>query len=223
MILGRGAGTFYGQLMLACVEEPDHAPLGVILAGGRGSRIGGDKALVELGGRPLVEWVVEALRGAVDEVCLVAKPSTVLPALPGVTVWREPVEPQHPLVGIVTALAAAQGRAVLVCAADMPFVAVSTVRALGTFSTDGAPALIATNGDGLQPLLGRYEPEAMALLEPAVADVAAPLRAVVGALRPARFVVEDAVELFNVNTPEDLVRARAILTGEAGKRGRSGR
>jgi molybdopterin-guanine dinucleotide biosynthesis protein A len=209
--------------MLARVEDSDHSPVGVILAGGRGSRIGGAKALVELSGRPLVLWAVEGLQGAVPEVCLVAKPSTVLPPLPGVTVWREPVEPQHPLVGIVTALALARGRAVLVCAADMPFVAASTLRALGERPTDGAPALIASRDGLLQPLLGRYEPSALALLEPAVADAVAPLRAVVGALRPARFVVEDAVELFNVNTPEDLVRARAILAGEGGRRGRSGR
>ncbi|MEO9024728.1 MAG: molybdenum cofactor guanylyltransferase [Solirubrobacteraceae bacterium] len=200
--------------MLACVEDSGHAPVGVILAGGRGSRIGGDKALVELGGRPLVEWVVEALRGAVEEVCLVAKPATVLPPLPGVTVWREPEEPQHPLVGIVTALAAVGGRAVLVCPADMPFVAVPTVRALCTRSAEGAPALIATCEGRLQPLLGRYEPEALALLEPTARQGTAALRDVVSAMRPARLAVDDPVELFNVNTAEDLARARAILAGE---------
>jgi molybdopterin-guanine dinucleotide biosynthesis protein A len=37
----------------------------------------------------------------VGEVAIVAKPATGLPVLHGVTVWREPAEPRHPLVGIV--------------------------------------------------------------------------------------------------------------------------
>ena len=45
-----------------------------------------------------------------------AKPSTELPSLPGVTVWVEPESPSHPLLGIMHALSLAEGRPVLVCA-----------------------------------------------------------------------------------------------------------
>ena len=46
----------------------------------------------------------------------------------GVTVWIEPEHPRHPLVGIVQALALADGRPVLVCGADLPFVSAELVR-----------------------------------------------------------------------------------------------
>ena len=44
---------------------------GIVLAGGMGRRMGGvDKGLVELRGRPMVEWVVERLRPQVDELLI---------------------------------------------------------------------------------------------------------------------------------------------------------
>src|SRR5439155_15648809 len=55
-------------------------PIGVVLAGGGGRRLGGaGKAGVELAGRPLLAWVLEALTGALDEVAVAAQPSTSLP------------------------------------------------------------------------------------------------------------------------------------------------
>ena len=41
------------------------------------------------------------MRAALGEVVIVAKADTELPSLPGVTVWIEPDEPQHPLIGII--------------------------------------------------------------------------------------------------------------------------
>jgi len=74
--------------------------VGVLLAGGRGRRLGADKASAELAGRPLVQWAWEAVRAAVAEVAVVAKPDTPLPELPGTAIWREPAEPRHPLAGV---------------------------------------------------------------------------------------------------------------------------
>jgi len=94
---------------------PHHnAPIGAVLAGGAGRRIGGGKAIVELHGRPLLSYPVGVLQAVLGEVAVVAKPQTELPDLPGVHVWHEPEEPHHPLAGIVHALQQADGRAVLV-------------------------------------------------------------------------------------------------------------
>jgi molybdenum cofactor guanylyltransferase len=188
-------------------------PIGVVLAGGRARRLGGGKATASLAGRPLVSYPVRALRETVDEVAIVAKPSTALPALePGIAVWREPAAPSHPLVGIAAALTRAGGRAVLVCAGDMPFVPVSLLARLAAADAGDAPAVVAASARGdLQPLLARYEPGALALLGPAAAEGVAPARAVVGSLTPAIVVVEDPRSLFNVNTPEDLREAESLL------------
>jgi len=104
-------------------------------------------------------------------VAIVAKPDTALPVLEAVTVWREPSEPHHPLVGIVHALTCADGRPVLVCAADMPFLASELLAALAGMDPAGAPAVVASSVErGLQPLLGCYQPEAQALLAAAARE-----------------------------------------------------
>jgi molybdopterin-guanine dinucleotide biosynthesis protein A len=187
-------------------------PIGVLLAGGRGSRLGGAKALAPLGGQPLICHALAALRGAVGEVAIIAKPDTELPEIAGVAVWREPAEPRHPLVGIVHALACADGRPVLVCAADMPFVTRDVLAALAAADPAGAPAVVATSAEcGLQPLLGCYEPAAGALLAEAAREGTAPVRGVVSALGPRLFEVTDPQVLFNVNSAEDLAVAEALL------------
>ena len=91
--------------------------IGVVLAGGAGRRIGGDKATVELEGRPLLHYPLSVLRAVLDEVAVVAKQSTVLPGLDvEIAIWLEPEEPRHPLAGIVHALRCARGRPVVVVA-----------------------------------------------------------------------------------------------------------
>src|SRR5690348_9916889 len=97
-------------------------PVGVILAGGEGRRLGGGKAAVALHGRPLIHYPLEAMRAALSEVAVLAKEDTKLPRLRDVTVWVEPPGPRHPLYGIIQALRLAEGRPVLVCATDLPFV-----------------------------------------------------------------------------------------------------
>ena len=62
--------------------------------GGLGRRIGGSKATVMLGDRPLISYPLEALAGsALGEVAIIAKAETELPSLPGVSVWIEPRRP----------------------------------------------------------------------------------------------------------------------------------
>jgi molybdopterin-guanine dinucleotide biosynthesis protein A len=194
--------------MLAGVTEP----IGVLLAGGRGARLRGAKAVASLGGRPLICHPLAALRAVVGQVAVVAKPDTVLPALDGVAVWREPAEPRHPLVGIVEALSRADGRPVLVCAADLPFVTPALLRALATAGTEGAPVVVAASAaSGLQPLLGCYQPAALALLARAAAEGTVAMRAAVAGIGARELMVDDEHLLFNVNTPQDLARAEAFL------------
>ena len=177
--------------------------IGAVLAGGGGRRIGGDKAMVELEGRPLVHYPLNVLRAVLDEVAVVAKQSTVLPGLDvEIAIWLEPEEPRHPLAGIVHALRCARGRPVVVVAGDMPFVTRGLV--------GGARHLVAPR-ERLQPLCARYEPRALGAL--AGSDLASPTRDVVGALEPRIVEWPDEEPFFTVNAPEDILQAAALLGG----------
>jgi molybdenum cofactor guanylyltransferase len=188
--------------------RPDR-PIGAILAGGAGRRIGGSKATVKLRGRPMIEYPLAAVQGALADVVVIAKADTELPNLPGVTIWIEPTLPQHPLVGILHALALADGREVLICAADMPFVSTELIGRIAAADAGQALAVLAAQGGAMHPLLGRYLPRAAEQLSGAGPDVA--LREAVGALSPRLLELDDPDALFNVNAPDDLLQATAML------------
>lgn len=195
-------------------------PIGVVLAGGAGRRIGGAKAIVELRGIPLVRYPVRALQAVLAEVVVVAKQGSELPPLPGVPIWIEPEEPRHPLAGIVHALEGAgaamgiegAGREILVCAGDLPFVSPELVERLSRLDAGGAPAVVPRAAGRLQPLLARYAPAAHAPL--AVALTSEPPRSLTEAvmeLDPLVVDLPDTLPFFNVNAPEDLLTAAGLL------------
>jgi len=183
-------------------------PLGAILAGGLGRRLGSEKATVLLDGRPLIYYPLDALAAVLRDVVVLAKADTPLPSLPGATIWIEPDLRRHPLVGIVQALELAGARSVLVCAADLPFVSADLVRCLAEADPQGAPAVLAAERGQSQPLLGCYQPSALALLDHTDER---PLRDQVAEISPRLLEVDDPEQLFNVNNPEDLLQATALL------------
>jgi molybdopterin-guanine dinucleotide biosynthesis protein A len=199
------------------VTSDPHQPIGVVLAGGLGRRMGGAKAMVELAGRPLVCYPLDALVAALEEVAVLAKADTELPSLPGATIWVEPQVYHHPLVGISQALALAGDRPVLVCAVDLPLVTPDLVRRLAAEDPAGAPAVIASRRGEIQPLLGCYRPSSLELLEPALDR---PLRELIAAIKPRLLEVDDPDLLFNVNEPADLPRAGAALERRRALHGR---
>ncbi len=207
--------------LIAVGELPDAgalSPIGVLLAGGRGARMGGGKLTAMLAGRPLFSYPLAVLEAALDDVVVVGKPGLMLPGIDAQRVWIEPAEPRHPLVGIVEALTRADGRAVLVCPADLPFISAELITSLARAPATGAPAVVVSADGALQPLLGRYEQAAVRLLAPAI-HAQAPARAAVTAIGPRvlELASGDAEQLFNVNTPDELRVAQERL--EAGHGG----
>ena len=199
----------------AAGEPPDSRVavdvVGVVLAGGSGRRIGGGKAIVALDRRPLISYPLEAVWRALGNVTVVAKLDSELPSLPGVTVWIEPSEPRHPLTGILHALNLSEGRPVLVCAGDMPLVTPPLITAIAGADPGGAPAVVASARGELQPLLACFHAASLAPLTQAAGDPDVRLREAVAALAPRVLEVEDPDGLFNVNTPDDLLQAAAML------------
>jgi molybdenum cofactor guanylyltransferase len=183
-------------------------PLGVVLGGGAGKRIGGDKCTVELAGQPLVLYPIRSLRRVCEQVVVVAKQDTVLPQLAGeAEVWVEPDEPHHPLAGVVHALRMATARTVVVLACDMPLVPEELLRALLKAANDvGA---IACCGDIAEPLCAVYTRQALKGLEQF--EPGSRATDIVEALGVARVEWDDADAVLSVNAPEDLIRAQALL------------
>jgi molybdopterin-guanine dinucleotide biosynthesis protein A len=180
--------------------------IGAILAGGRGSRMGGGKPARELAGRPLIAWPAAALAEACDRVVVVAKAATELPELPGVERWDEPDAGHHPLLGIAFALERA-GEPVLVCGADMPFVTAEACRRVGEGLGVERVAVAVANGV-MQPVLAAFAPAALDELRAAPPDAA--LTRTVDALGPV-LVEVDPLVVRSVNTDAELAEAEREL------------
>lgn len=127
--------------------------VGAVLAGGQSRRMGRPKALVPLGERPLIAYPVEALRAAGIVPVVVAKPRSALPPL-DCEVIAEPVEPVHPLAGLVAALEQSGAPTVIAIGCDMPFVPPALLRLL---AEGHGPLRVPEIGGELEPLLARYD------------------------------------------------------------------
>jgi molybdenum cofactor guanylyltransferase len=187
--------------------------LGVVLAGGRGRRLGGSKAGVELAGRPLISYPLAAFEAAGIEAVVCAKPGQELPAV-AAPLLREAPGPRHPLCGIVAALR--EGRPVVAVGCDMPFVAPALMSLL---AAESEPLVVPAPGGRVQPLLARYDPRLLPDLEEAL-EREAPLTATVESLGPRTIDAQELSNfgdpdrlLLNVNAPADLRRAEEMLAG----------
>ena len=100
---------------------------GIILSGGKSSRLGQDKGLVELDGKPLILWVVDILREVTDEIIVVVGSEEIVPhywsVVPDdVRVIPDYYQEDSPLIGLISGLREAKGEYAAICACDMPFV-----------------------------------------------------------------------------------------------------
>ncbi len=189
----------------------DAAPrpaIGVVLAGGRGRRIGGAKPLTELAGRPLISYPLAALSAAGLDTVVVAKRRSPLPEL-DCPVLHEPALPSHPLCGVLTALRSSANRPIVVVGCDMPFTTGPLLAWLA-----GLDGVVVPEVEGaLQPLLARYEPPHAGALEIALrtggsmAEAIAGLEARIVSERELRRFGDPRRLCFNVNDPSDLEAA----------------
>lgn len=98
--------------------------LGCVLAGGQGSRMGADKAAVEVSGTTMLDRVAGAMGPAVDRLLILG------PERPGWVCWPDEVDAEGPLAGIATALVRMTESRALVVAVDQPFIRAQTLQHL---------------------------------------------------------------------------------------------
>lgn len=180
---------------------------GVVLAGGRGRRMGGaDKGLVPLCGRPLIAHVLDALAPQVGEVLISANRNHEIYAAYGHRVIGDArAGYAGPLAGIASALRAARTPHVLFVPCDAPGLPADLGRRLVTALAEGGRAAAAHDGVRMQPLFAVLTRD----LEPDLQDyLRAGGRAVVEWLARQTVVTVDfsrqAGAFRNLNTPEDL-------------------
>ncbi|MFN6977293.1 MAG: molybdenum cofactor guanylyltransferase MobA [Gemmobacter sp.] len=184
---------------------------GVILAGGRSSRMGQDKALVHLGGRPMIAAVIARLAPQAAPLAISANGDPARLAAFGLPVLPDEA-PGHPgpLAGVLAAMDWAAGlgaEAVVTVPVDVPMIPPDLV---GRLAAAGPFALARTPG-GWQGACALWPVGLRMRLR---ADLGAGMRRLTDwALAQGAVAVDfdDEAAFANVNTPADLARAEAAI------------
>ena len=179
---------------------------GVILAGGRSTRMGADKAMLDWHGAPLVGHVASIVAKAVDgPVVVVAAAGQVLPE--GMWVVRDREPGRGPLMGLLTGLEALAGEAetAFVCAVDLPFLTTEAIRRPLDALACGAQAAVPVVAGVRQPLAAAYSVEVAGYAEARLAEDRRSLMGLLEDLRVVDVPADDlAAQLRDVDTPEEL-------------------
>ena len=194
-----------------------------ILAGGRGTRLGGaDKGALTIGGRTILERQIDVLTPLVADVFLVGGP----PPGAGQAARLPHVADLHaglgPLAGLQAALHHLAGSAVevlLIVACDLPFLSRAFLAHVLDRALDGAAevdVVVPRTEDRLHPLCAAYNRRVRDAVDARVASRALAVQALFDELRVAVVGPEvvatfdpAGVMLWNVNTPDEYERACA--------------
>ena len=190
---------------------------GVIQAGGRSTRMGGEpKALMELGGQRIIERVVDVVGGILDDLLVVTNTPERYAFL-GLPMVPDVFPDGGALGGIYSGLRAVAGDAAFTVACDMPFLHPAIVRMVVERAGEGDVVIPRTGGQ-LETMHAVYGKRCLAAME---ARLRAGQLKIVGFFPDVRVVELDAagmakhrapdVAFMNVNTPEELARARVLV------------
>lgn len=174
---------------------------GIVLCGGRSSRMGRPKAWLPWSGRPMLVHVVERLREVVDDVVVVAAPDQHLPDVDArVVADRE--AGLGPLAGLREGLAHARGDLAFVTATDAPYLTAAFVRKVLGVGRAAAPVVEGR----VQPLSAAYPTRGAALAEGLMEA---------GKRRPLDLLEALDYELLDAESLPDLDSVRGFNTPDA--------
>lgn len=184
----------------------------IVLAGGKSTRLGQDKACLRLNGNEELQTAIfKQLKSSVDEVYIVGR---IHPEHPS---FIDEHSGKGPLGGIVTALKALQ-KDCLVLSCDLPYISAKAITGLiDCWNKRPAGTLAACYQNAvsskLEPLVAIYAFEALELLESNLKSGMAKLTANLKLLKLSTipYSAEDAWQFINLNTPADLQEYEILI------------
>lgn len=187
-------------------------PAGVLLAGGRAVRMGGgDKGMLDLGGQPILQHVIDRMAPQTARLVLNANGDAARFAAFGLPVVPDSIDAAGPLGGVLAGLDWAVDNGVphiVTAAADTPFLPCDLVPQLLLHARGGL--CLAASPSGRQPTFGLWPVTLRAALRDALADGVRKVVAFTQAHDAGVAEFPDDAAFFNVNTADDLAAARAM-------------
>lgn len=191
----------------------------VILAGGRSTRLGRDKAFLKVNGQTLIERIIDRLAQLSEEIIIVTNDVDRYEHL-AATVVTDVVPGKAALGGLHSGLLAAGNPHNLVVACDMPFLNLSLLRYMQGF-TASYDVVIPRVGEFTEALHAFYSRSCLPHIERQLQSGHLQVSHFFPSVR-VRYVEQEEIEIFdpdlvsffNINSQEDLERARETWSRE---------
>lgn len=190
----------------------------IVLAGGRSTRFGRNKLLETVGDKSLIQRVIDRVAILSLEIIIVTAGGEELPCSSDVTIRTTPdaYPGKGPLVGIYSGLMACSNSRALVVGGDMPFLNVNLLRYMSQLCY-ACDVVVPRAGDKLEPLCAVYSRSCLGYIEKLLKRDELRINKLFDMAR-VRYLEEEEIDridpdhlsFFNVNTPEDLEKAREI-------------
>lgn len=187
---------------------------GAILAGGKSSRMGQDKALMQVDGRAMIVRVAEVLKRECYDVAIISNRASNYRFL-NLPVIQDALPSRGPLVGIYTALLHAETQYCLIVACDLPFVNAPLIRILCQ-KIGCHDAAVFQSSAGVEPLFAVYSKGCLQVVKNQietgqlkVSQLFHKIDTVLVRVPSGEHQDYDRAFL-NVNTPKELERARKM-------------
>lgn len=192
----------------------------IVLAGGKGLRLGRDKALETVDGQSLLQRVATQLSSFSNDIIIVTAKGKSLPQFfqnPRFRIVADAYPGRGALVGLATGLAASKARYNLAVACDMPFLNPALLRYMLGLKA-GFDLVVPRLNDMVEPLHAVYARSCLAPIERLLEQKKNVRINALFELVKVRYVRADEIDrfdphrlsFFNVNTGTDLERARKL-------------
>ena len=176
---------------------------GIVLAGGKSTRMGTDKAFLELNGKPFITYILETVQRCTEDVFVVST-NQKLDEL-GVTRFPDSVPGLGPVGGIYTGLLHFKTEFNLVVACDTPFLNQDTIHCLIEGIDEKHDAFI-VQCEGIQmPLISIYRKSCLPFFTQAVDEKKLGLQKLLTTMQTKTILLpkSHSKSVMNINTPSD--------------------
>lgn len=192
----------------------------IILAGGKSLRLGQSKALQAIGGKSLIQWVVDRLAILSTEIIIATAHGEAIPCSSAVRIKTvADIYPRKgPLVGIYSGLIASSSSQAIVVGCDMPFLSVSLLEYM-TQNLGESDVALPRIGEMVEPLCAVYSKNCLAPIQELLEQNELGISKLFSMVK-VKYVEEDEINsfdpehlsFFNINSQDDLTRAQRLAT-----------
>lgn len=177
---------------------------GIILAGGKSQRMGTDKGLLPLKGKPFISHIYEAMKPIIGDNIVVVSSNADYDAL-GYTRIEDLIADKGPVGGLYTALKQSKTKFNLVLSVDVPLVSTELLQWLVDKHEDSFMLTQVQVEEKASPLIGVYDRSMRILLGEHLAGNQLKLRGVINEVNHQTLMVPEkwSAQVQNINTEED--------------------